>query len=212
MLIIELFLVTNMPIANLSLIRKKCPHWGQNESEILELLTYINQLDKKNCFLEIGTQYGGTYDLLTSIFKKKCISLDLPDGRFGGAGSSVRSFVKNQYLGFEKCYFVDGNSHDTKNLDIVRNFLKDDYLDLLFIDGDHSFDGTRQDFEMYSPLVRKGGLVVFHDVGDCAINNNTDCECRSFFLGLEGKKIIIDHQTSWTKHIDKIGGIGILFK
>jgi len=37
-------------------------------------------------------------------------------------------------------------------------------IDLLFIDGDHRYEGVRKDFEMYSPLVRKGGIVAFHDI------------------------------------------------
>ncbi|RPH56645.1 MAG: class I SAM-dependent methyltransferase, partial [Acidobacteria bacterium] len=37
-------------------------------------------------------------------------------------------------------------------------------LDVLFIDGDHSYEGVRRDFEMYRPLVREGGLIVFHDI------------------------------------------------
>ena len=37
-------------------------------------------------------------------------------------------------------------------------------LDFLFIDGDHSYEGVRSDFEMYAPLVRSGGLIAFHDI------------------------------------------------
>ena len=36
-------------------------------------------------------------------------------------------------------------------------------IDFLFIDGDHSYAGVKQDYEDYSPLVRPGGLVAFHD-------------------------------------------------
>ena len=35
---------------------------------------------------------------------------------------------------------------------------------LLFIDGDHSYEGVKKDFEMWSPFVVKGGLIAFHDV------------------------------------------------
>lgn len=37
-------------------------------------------------------------------------------------------------------------------------------LDFLFIDGDHSYDGVRLDYELFSPLVRSGGLVALHDI------------------------------------------------
>lgn len=36
-------------------------------------------------------------------------------------------------------------------------------LDFLFIDGDHSYKSVRQDFLLYSKLIRNGGLLIFHD-------------------------------------------------
>ena len=36
-------------------------------------------------------------------------------------------------------------------------------IDLLFIDGDHSEEGTRSDWDGFSPHVVVGGVVIFHD-------------------------------------------------
>ncbi len=36
-------------------------------------------------------------------------------------------------------------------------------IDLLFIDGDHSYDGVKRDWELFSPHVSAFGVVVFHD-------------------------------------------------
>jgi predicted O-methyltransferase YrrM len=36
---------------------------------------------------------------------------------------------------------------------------------LLFIDADHSYEASRQDFEWWSPFVVPGGMVCFHDIG-----------------------------------------------
>ncbi len=36
-------------------------------------------------------------------------------------------------------------------------------IDLVFIDGDHSPDGCREDWEVWSPHVRPGGHIAFHD-------------------------------------------------
>lgn len=36
---------------------------------------------------------------------------------------------------------------------------------LLFIDGDHSLEGSERDFSLWSPFVVTGGLIVFHDIG-----------------------------------------------
>jgi predicted O-methyltransferase YrrM len=38
-----------------------------------------------------------------------------------------------------------------------------DKIDMLFIDGDHSYEGVRRDWELFSPHVSPFGVVVFHD-------------------------------------------------
>ena len=39
-------------------------------------------------------------------------------------------------------------------------------LALLFIDGDHSYEGAKADFDRWSAFVRPGGHVLFHDAVD----------------------------------------------
>jgi hypothetical protein len=39
-------------------------------------------------------------------------------------------------------------------------------LELLFVDGDHSYEGARADFERWSAFVRPGGHLLFHDAVD----------------------------------------------
>ena len=41
--------------------------------------------------------------------------------------------------------------------------IKDQQFDILVIDGDHTYDGVKFDFETFGPLVRHGGLVLFDD-------------------------------------------------
>jgi predicted O-methyltransferase YrrM len=36
-------------------------------------------------------------------------------------------------------------------------------IDMLFIDGDHSYEGVKRDWELFSPFVVPFGVVVFHD-------------------------------------------------
>lgn len=38
-----------------------------------------------------------------------------------------------------------------------------DPVELLFIDGDHSFDGLRRDIECWYPRVMSGGVIIIHD-------------------------------------------------
>jgi predicted O-methyltransferase YrrM len=56
---------------------------------------------------------------------------------------------------------------ETKSTEIpeyIFYFLKMiDPIDFLFLDGDHTEKGVFKDWEFYSPLVKKGGLVALHD-------------------------------------------------
>jgi hypothetical protein len=45
----------------------------------------------------------------------------------------------------------------------VHTNFKDESFDFIFIDGDHTYDAVAQDFELYLPKVKKGGLVFMHD-------------------------------------------------
>lgn len=36
-------------------------------------------------------------------------------------------------------------------------------IDFLFLDGDHTYEGVKRDWEAFSPFVTKSGIVVFHD-------------------------------------------------
>jgi MMP 1-O-methyltransferase len=47
--------------------------------------------------------------------------------------------------------------------DAARTWTKP--IRLLFIDGDHAYEASRRDFELWSPFVVPGGVVCFHDIG-----------------------------------------------
>ena len=43
-------------------------------------------------------------------------------------------------------------------------------VELLFIDGDHSYETVRRDAELWLPRLIEGGTVMFHDVATAAYN------------------------------------------
>jgi predicted O-methyltransferase YrrM len=57
----------------------------------------------------------------------------------------------------------------THRVEIVRQTTIDaaallpDNIDLAFIDGDHSYDGVKQDWNIIAPRMNEWGVVIFHD-------------------------------------------------
>ena len=57
----------------------------------------------------------------------------------------------------------------SEQVTIVRSYSQDAAntwklpIDLIFIDGDHSYEGVKRDFELFAPHVKAFGMVVFHD-------------------------------------------------
>ena len=141
---------------------------AQVPSEIIALLKMLKEL-KPRRILEIGTERGGTLMLFTEVASPSAIliSIDLPSYS-GVFGFSYPRWKEDVYRSFakwnQKVFLIRGDSHDSKTLRKVKSILGNDTLDFLFIDGDHSYEGVKRDFEMYSPLVRRGGIIAFHDI------------------------------------------------
>jgi len=57
---------------------------------------------------------------------------------------------------------IIGDSSDPETLDKLKNFLEGRSIDLLFIDGCHTYRGVKADHELYGQLVKH--LIAFHDV------------------------------------------------
>jgi predicted O-methyltransferase YrrM len=49
-------------------------------------------------------------------------------------------------------------------VDQVAKIIKGRKIDLLFIDGDHRYSGVKRDWKLYAPLVKRHGVIVFHDI------------------------------------------------
>jgi len=58
------------------------------------------------------------------------------------------------------------DSHSEETVLTLRGVLEGRPVDVLHIDGDHSREGVLRDWEVYSPLVRRGGLVLLHDAAN----------------------------------------------
>jgi predicted O-methyltransferase YrrM len=140
-----------------------CPM--QIREEFIAFLDLISR-EKLSAVMEIGTANGGALFCLSKLAQPDAIiiSLDLPRGPFGGRHNESKRAFYPAFGAGRKLSLLRGDSHETAMKEAVQGVLGDKKLDLLFIDGDHSYDGVKRDFEMYRAFVRSGGKIVFHDI------------------------------------------------
>src|SRR6266853_5522445 len=173
----------------------------QVREELIGLFEIVSALQPKSA-MEIGTCAGGTLFMTCRVADPNAtvISVDLPGGRFGSGYVWPRRFVYRGFAGKNQAlHLLRRNSHDVKTNDLVRSLLRGRQLDFLFIDGDHTYDGVRADFEMYAPLVRSGGIVAFHDIAKHP--QETGCEVDRFWneikLAYRHLEIVNDPFQGW---------------
>ena len=102
--------------------------------------------------LEIGTAYGCSaiwFAQHRQIDTVDCIDMwpDIPEH---GLFDVAQTFMRNVRASLAKIVIINGNSHDEEVLaQLVESY------DLVYLDGDHTYEGVKQDIEMYGPLARK---------------------------------------------------------
>ncbi|HEX7313453.1 MAG TPA: class I SAM-dependent methyltransferase [Pyrinomonadaceae bacterium] len=134
-------------------------HPLQKRTEILRLTELVREL-RPGAVCEIGAAGGGTAFLFAHAAADDAtiVSVDLEFGH------SRRKVVGRFARARQKLVCVQGDSHEEGTVAAVRASLGKHPLDLLYLDGDHGFEGVAADFRLYTPLMRPGGLVVLHDI------------------------------------------------
>ncbi len=165
----------------------------QKEQELASFLALLAD-HPPEVVVEIGSDAGGTLWAWQQIGARRVIGVDQPHAGFSSGAA----------LNDHGCEVVYGDSHDQETLEALKDLLAGELVDLLFIDGDHTYVGVRRDFEMYSPLVHDQGMVAFHDI--CHHPHHPDVGVdmlwRQLGNGAVKTEIITDPPT-W-------GGIGVL--
>jgi predicted O-methyltransferase YrrM len=180
----------------------------QLRDEVEELSLKISDL-KPKIIVEIGTNLGGSLFIFTKLTHPEAliISIDLPGGVGGGGYEIYRANFYHSFTSpLQVMHLLRMDSHQLDTFTTLKKLLNGQLIDFLFLDGDHSYEGIKQDFEMYSPLVRSGGLIGFHDIKPSAPDNwiQVDKFFNEIKLRYKYTEIISDMAT-W-------GGIGIIEK
>jgi cephalosporin hydroxylase len=180
----------------------------QIPEEIAALVELLKKHQPKN-ILEIGSEAGGTFYLWCRLAKigGLKISLDLPSGASGSGLFRERSALAARTSLFKRwsanVQVITGDSHEQKSRREVEELLDGAKLDFLFLDGDHSYEGVRADWEDYRGFVRPGGLVAFHDINDSEFHRRRGCYVARLWQELQGRKREFNARQDW-------GGIGVI--
>lgn len=116
---------------------------------------------------EIGSYIGasaccfGAAALARGGAKVVCIDTWNNDAMTEGHRDTWAEFTKNteQYASF----LVPVRGLSTTVVESVRSIVPS--IDVLFIDGDHSYEGVKADWEAYKSFLAAGSTVIFHDYG-----------------------------------------------
>lgn len=138
------------------------PGWLTDDEENL-LRVYAGAVPESGCIINIGVEFGRSLAALTKfssipqvigIDKAVLIAASLNMDEAGLSGRYVLVEKDSQFVDYQGAP-----------------------IDLIFIDGDHSIKGVERDIMNWTPRVKAGGVVVFHD---CACITNRSPHASHF--------------------------------
>ena len=130
-------------------------HASQRQPELRAVIELV-AVAKPKVIVEIGCDMGGTLFCWRQLCDQ-VYGITLPDNSWPTGGQSGP-------LDDHGATVFRGDSHDPEAFVWLWRQLGDRRIDVLHVDGDHSYQGVASDVLTFSPLVRPGGLVLIHDV------------------------------------------------
>ena len=150
---------------------------------LLESLVYLNQAQ---VIVEVGVAEAKSTDWLCRGAKLrggKVYGYDLWDthglnNQFEHWSSKEKCEAYLQSKGHTNFELTKINSRTPEFAELIKS--KHPSIDLAYIDGCHSYDGIKNDFDVIYPLLSESGVIVFHDT--LKIDG-----CREFMIDLRTK-------------------------
>jgi len=155
----------------------------EEQGPLLESLVYLNQAQ---VIVEVGVAEAKSTDWLCRGAKLrggKVYGYDLWDthglnNQFEHWSSKEKCETYLQSKGHTNFELTKINSRTPEFAELIKT--KHPSIDLAYVDGCHSYDGIKNDFDIIYPLLSECGVIVFHDT--LKIDG-----CREFMIDLRTK-------------------------
>ena len=168
----------------------------QKPTELAAFLAVLVDLNPRpQVMVEVGCDAGGTLWAWKQIGIPRIIGIEYPDEHSDdNPWGTVNPLVPHG------CEVIRGDSHKDETRTALTDLLGGSPIDVLFIDADHTYEGVKQDYIMYAPLVANEGMIVLHDVSPHP--NHPGVGVQRFWQQIGGdKEEILLQPDNW-------GGIG----
>lgn len=132
----------------------------QKPAELAAFLAVLVDMEPSpRVMVEIGCDAGGTLWAWKQIGIPRVIGIEYPDEH-----SDDNPWGTDNPLVDHGAEILRADSHADQTRVDLQDMLGGEPIDVLFIDGDHTFEGVRQDYLMYAPMVANEGLIAMHDI------------------------------------------------
>jgi len=130
-----------------------------SSEKLVKLAQFIDDIDPER-IVEIGTAEGGSLWTWCHGIKsiKQIISIDV---NFWHRKLDFYRLFPPENVDLT---LINESSQKQSTVNRAVEQLKDSSADFIFIDGDHTYEGVKRDFELWSEVVRTGGYIAFHDI------------------------------------------------
>jgi len=159
---------------------------------------------KPKRIVELGTHYGTSLWSFSQAAKDQNIGVEINAvdtwqgekhaGFYGEEVFETVNQIKDKYYPNQKINLF------RKTFDEALDEFEDNSIDILHIDGLHTYEAVKHDFEAWFPRIKNGGVVLFHDI----VVNRDDFGVYKLWRELKG-----EYQTMEFRHSY---GLGVLFK
>lgn len=131
-------------------------------SGLVDFVKSIKDTDQKT-ILEIGVLFGESTELFSKCFKK-VFSIDPFNYDVKVFWNGWNGSMKDVEAEFLKVLSSTDNVEHVKEYSYnANNKFENESIDVLYVDGDHSYSAVKKDLELFCPKVKKQGIIAGHD-------------------------------------------------